>query len=300
MTDETMAAFLFDTFDGLRDLVERCDAAMGTLEAPAIAAVPPGRLLTQAADDASGRLCDFGMAQINDERAVLRVFVHPPEARREGEIINALMRALQTKRLFERGWLRIERVLRPETVALPAETVAAYRHLGFKYFYTEHEMHRSLREPPPEAPASAGIEIVPWTRERDADIRDAYNDAFRDRGFGGFDEDDWASATFSAQDGFRPDLSFLALDGDALAGFCLCEDAGDPKTGWIDTVGVSPSHRRRGVASALTVRAMTMMRNVGLATAALRVNEDNERARLVYERLEFSTAKKHVVYRKQM
>jgi mycothiol synthase len=240
------------------------------------------------------------MAHIDGDRAVLRAFVHPLDARREAEILGDLMRAMQTKRLFEHGWLRIERVLRTETVGLSAETVAAYRQLGFAYFYTEHEMHRDLHEPLPSAVMPDGVGIEPWTPERDEAIRETHNESFRERGFAGFDEDDWAGASFSAQDGFRPDLSFLALDGELLAGFCLCEDAAEPDAGRIDTVGMRPAYRGRGIASAMIVRAMQAMREAGLERAALRVNEDNGRARRLYDRLGFVPVKKHVVYRKQI
>jgi mycothiol synthase len=287
-------------FPGLRDLVERSDTALGAMEARAVVEVRPAGVLLTHADNDGVKLSGFGLAHINDDRAVLRAFVHPWDARREREIIGALMTAMETKRLFEHGWLRIERVLRPDTQALPRDMTAMYEGLGFALFYVEHEMHRDLRERPPEEPLPPGIEIVPWTRERDAAIRETYNDAFRDRGFAGFDEDDWAGATFSAQDGFRADLSFLALEDEMLAGFCLCEDADHPNTGWIDTVGVRPAYRGRGVASALIARSMAAMRAGGLEHVALRVNEDSERARRLYERLGFATAKKHVVYRKKI
>jgi mycothiol synthase len=279
--------------------VERSDAAAGTLEAMALAQVRSGTLLTHA-DEAAGRLSGFGVVRIDGDRAVLRAFVDPPDARREAEILGDLIRAMQVKRLFERGWLRIERVLRPETPGLHADTVAAYRQLGFEQLYTEREMVLDLRGAPPDGQTPGGVAIAPWTRERDAAIREAYNDAFRDRGFAGFDEDDWAGETFSAQDGFRADLSFLALDGAVLAGFCLCEGADEPDTGWIDTVGVRPAYRRRGVATALLARTMAAMRDAGLDRAALRVNEDNDGARRLYERLGFTVAKKHVVFRKQI
>jgi mycothiol synthase len=287
-------------FPGLRDLVERSDAALGAMEVPAVVAVPSAGVLLTHADNNGVGLSGFGLAHINDDRAVLRAFVHPWDARREREIIGALTAAMEAKRLFEHGWLRIERVLRPETRALPRDMTAMYESIGFEFFYVEYEMHRDLRERPPEEPLPPGIEIMPWTRERDAAVRETYNDAFRDRGFAGFDEDDWSGATFSAQDGFRADLSLLALEDEMLAGFCLCESTDDPNTGWIDTVGVRPPYRGRGVASALMARSMAAMRAGGLEHVALRVNKDNARARRLYDGLGFVTVKKHVVYRKRV
>jgi mycothiol synthase len=277
-------------------LAARRDAALGTLEAATLRVEALSGVLVTHRDDAHG---GFGLAQIEGDRAVMRAFTYPPDARTEAEIIQALAAAVQSRKLLERGWLRIERVLRPETRGLAADVTAAYEQAGFSFFYVEHEVHRDLAALP-DTPAPAGVRLVPWTAERDAEIRLAYNDAFRDRGFAGFDEDDWAGATFSKQAGFRADLSFLAVAGDTLTGFVLCEDGDEPGVGWIDTVGVRPAQRAHGIGSALILRALEAMRDAGLATAGLRVNEDNARARRVYDRLGFRPLKKHVVYRKQI
>jgi ribosomal protein S18 acetylase RimI-like enzyme len=283
--------------DGLRALAERRDAALGALDASTLdrtARAPV--LLTHVDGESAGRA--FGLAAIDGDRAILSAFTHPHDARREADIIGALEAAIRSRRLLDEGWLRIERVLLP-TTTLSRDVTEEYKRLGFTHFYTEHELHRSLDELPALA-VPAGIEITPWTRDRDAEIREAYNDAFGDRGFEGFDKDDWAGATFSAQEGFRADLSFLAIAGGVIAGFCLCEDAHAPNIGWIDTLGVRPKHRSRGVATALTIRAMHAMRDASLTAAGLRVNVDNARARRLYDRLGFRLFKQHIVYRKRI
>jgi mycothiol synthase len=154
---------------------------------------------------------------------------------------------------------------------------------------------------PLPAPAAFpnGVRIERWTRERDAAIREAYNAAFADRGFAGDGIAEWAAGPFSGQESFRPELSFLALEGGTISGFVLCTVEDDePHTGWIDTVGVRPAARGRGIADALLLAAMRAMHAAGLQDAALRVNDDNPRARRVYDRLGFATRRKHVVYRK--
>lgn len=287
--------------DGLRQIVERRDDALGTLDATALARAENAPVLVTHVDTDSGAKA-FGLARIEGDRAVLSAFTARHDPRGEADIIDALVVAIKSRRLLSEGWLRIERVLRAETSGLPRDVTDEYKRLGFTYFYTEYELQRDVSALP-DAPVPAGIAIAPWTPERDADIGEAYNDAFRDRGFTGFDEAGWAGQAFSAQDGFRADLSFLALDRDpsrtgTLAGFCLSEHADGPDMGWIDNVGVRPKYRNRGIASALIVRAMQAMRDAGLARAGLRVNEDNTRARRLYDHLGFRVVKKHVVYRK--
>jgi ribosomal protein S18 acetylase RimI-like enzyme len=285
--------------EGLREAAARRDAALGTLDAESLTSIESASTLLVHVDDGERARPVFGIARIERNRAVLSAYSDPPDARGEAEVIEALAVAIKARRLLESGWLRIERVLRTETVSLQQDFVAEYQRLGFEYFYTEHEMERDLSVLPDVSPP-AGAVLVPWTREHDAEIRVAYNDAFRDRGFAGFDEADWAGETFSAQDGFRADLSFLAFAGGVLAGFCLCEESDGADTGWIDTVGVRPPHRGRGIASAMVVRSMQAMQAAGLVYAALRVNDDNARARRLYERLNFRISKKHVVYRKEI
>ena len=45
---------------------------------------------------------------------------------------------------------------------------------------------------------------------------------------------------------------------------------------------------------------MRAYRDAGMARVALRVNDDNDRARRVYERLGFVPARKHVVYERRL
>jgi mycothiol synthase len=200
-----------------------------------------------------------------------------------------------------RYWLRCEHVLGLATDRLPEEYVATLQWRGFELFYVEHEMACApYASPAPQVPPQ-NVEIVGWSADlHDAQMCAIYNAVFLDRGFAGYDEDHWVDADPSEQSEFRPDLSVFALSNGAVVGFCLCDDADEPGTGWIDTVGVLPAYRGRGAASALITRVVDAMRTAGLDRVTLRVNDDNVPARRVYERLGFVSVKRHVVYRKQI
>jgi mycothiol synthase len=200
--------------------------------------------------------------------------------------------------------LRIERVLSPSTANLPETAMALYESLGYERFYVEHEMSRTVagtsvgRTPD-------GISVASWTSARHAEIRYAYNDAFRERGFEGYSPDEWGDAYYP--DDFHPELSFVAFEADLVVGFTFCAVLDDPDewtdpairgAGWIDTVGVRPSHQGRGIASSLLMCAMEALKASGVDRAVLRVNEDNGRAENVYQRLGFKVVRKHIVYKK--
>lgn len=297
--------------EGLRALARACDEALGTDEEPlidrgvALLAQDEDAPHTAARADAHGLAAAGWIDRLRggEPRALLRVFTRPDVRPFEDELIEMLhgraVRLLRDEPADRPRWVRADRVLRGHVPALPRETLDTYGRLGLTFLYVEHEMRRPLDPLPAPAAFPNGVRIEGWTRERDAAIREAYNAAFADRGFAGYGIAEWAEGPFSGQESFRPELSFLALEGGTISGFVLCTVEDDePHTGWIDTVGVRPAARARGIADALLLAAMRSMHAGGLQEAALRVNDDNPRARRVYDRLGFATQRKHVVYRK--
>ena len=73
---------------------------------------------------------------------------------------------------------------------------------------------------------------------------------------------------------FRGDLTYLAMDEETIVGFCLnWVDASQHvetgvREGWIEAVGVIPSWRGRGTASALMTKTMNAFVTEGLTQAA--------------------------------
>ncbi len=254
---------------------------------------------------AAGWVRASGAAGSSNRRACLYAFATPDQPGLYAELL-AWLDGIAATALESGGVLRIERVLSPSTAALPEQAIALYEALGYQRFYVEHEMSCSVTGTPAGGRID-GISIAPWTSARHAEIRDAYNDAFRQRGFEGYAPDQWGEAYYPED--FRPELSFIALDRDRVVGFTFCTVLGDsdPWTdpaisgaGWIDIIGVRPLHQGRGIASSLLACAMAALNASGVDRAVLRVNEDNGRAENVYRRLGFKTVRKHIVYKKAL
>src|SRR3954447_14642418 len=81
-------------------------------------------------------------------------------------------------------------------------------------------MSRPLTDLPP-LPAVPGIELVPYTPDRDDEVRRAHNAASTEHhGSSERDPETWRSL-FTGQRAFRSDLSVLALEDGVLLGYVL-------------------------------------------------------------------------------
>jgi ribosomal protein S18 acetylase RimI-like enzyme len=295
----------------IEGVARRCNAVYGTLEATLVDSLADrlrwdsgiGDVARVLVDDsrivAAGWLCSRTAAA--EARDCLYAFAEPGCASELYELVGWLTALHPNLGVVH----RFERVLAPETDDLPPDQIRLYESLGFERFYTELEMacdltHVALRDVP-------GIELLPWSPELHPRTRDAYNEAFAERGFDGYTADEWPTAFY--EDDIDPRVSFVAQDGARIVGFVFSSVLNDPD-GWtdpairgegaIDTLGVAPAYQRRGIATQLLTRSMSALRATGVRRAVLRVNEDNARARRVYQRLGFRVARKHVVYRKEL
>jgi mycothiol synthase len=161
-------------------------------------------------------------------------------------------------------------------------------------------MERPLTDLPPLQPVP-GIELVPFGWERDDEVRRAHNAAFTEH-HGSSDRDPatWQSL-FTGQRSFRPDLSLLALQDGAVAGYLLAYvyEADTQATGRrlaeFGQIGVLPPARGRGVASALIAAALRAAADRDCKSAGLQVDSDNVTGALrLYEKLGFTTARTQV------
>lgn len=97
----------------------------------------------------------------------------------------------------------------------------------------------------------------------------------------------WDAAAFETLLDGTGAFAFLALDEDPV-GVVLCRAlAGEAE---ILTVAVPPWARRRGIARAMIVAALSTARELGAATAFLEVDVDNAPAVALYESLGFERA----------
>ena len=150
--------------------------------------------------------------------------------------------------------------------------------------------------------ATTDIEIVPWQPEHSAAVLPVKNAAFADHwGSTPTDAETWDVWMGAANT--RLDLSFVAIDGGEVVGFALNghypadEEILGRKDGWIESLGVSRSHRGRGIASALIAASVAAFADAGFDCAMLGVDSANPTgARGLYERLGFEPLHRAVTH----
>jgi len=138
-------------------------------------------------------------------------------------------------------------------------------------------------EGPTEAPKwPEGIGVM--TYESDIDLRRAFaagREAFKDH---------WGHVDGGDEAGFErflhrletdPDvdrsLRFLATDGEEFAGICNVSprEGTDEATGYVESLGVRPAWRKRGIGLALLRHAFSVLQDRGLSACALHVDSES-------------------------
>ncbi|MFD3312637.1 GNAT family N-acetyltransferase [Streptomyces sp. NPDC058694] len=172
-----------------------------------------------------------------------------------------------------------------------------YRQAGFEARRWFFDMCRPLDDDPiPATTPAGGLRVVPFTEAYDEATRLAHNEAFLDHwGHTPSTPDRWRHQSTGARS-FRPDASFLALDGNEVAGYLLSHeyDAETAMTGirecWIDRLGTRPAWRGTGVATALLTTCLRAAQEQGCRRAGLNVDSANATGALgLYERCGFRT-----------
>jgi len=192
----------------------------------------------------------------------------------------------------------------PET-NLGAQALA--RSFGYEPARWFTDMERSLLEDLPEiSPMPDGLEVRPASARQARRIWEADHEAFQDH-WGGWDRSEASFRRWIESPEFQPELLVVAWDGDEVAGAVLNaiypeenEDLGVSR-GWLDNVFTRRPWRRRGLARALIVRSLHLLRDRGLATAALGVDADNPSGAFgLYASVGFSPTERFVAWRKPM
>ena len=96
------------------------------------------------------------------------------------------------------------------------------------------------------------------------------------------------------KDGFLPEATWLAVytyGGEVEYCGTIQGVRASHKYGAIQNVGITPSHRGRGVGSALIAAALVGFQQVGLSRVYLEVTAQNDRAVRLYKRLGFRRTK---------
>jgi mycothiol synthase len=177
---------------------------------------------------------------------------------------------------------------------------ALVRRAGLEAERWYREMQRPLTDLPETRPV-AGIDIVPFTGDRDDEVRLAHNAAFRrHHGSSERDAEAWG-ALFTGQRGFRPDLSRLAIEDGVVVGYVLSyvyeadTAARGSRQVVLGQIGVLPPARGRGVASALIAEVLATAAGSDCQSAGLGVDTENVTGALrLYEGLGFRPVRSRV------
>lgn len=238
-----------------------------------------GRGMAVGGWDAYRSLSAFGVSYIADTdplRIYLMGGVHP--VHRHQSIGTALFRwqvdgAIEWRDEHRPGqplWLGCYSELgRPGT-----ERVAT--HFGFtteRYYY---DLQRDLSHPVRirEVP---GLTFEPLTDGRTEEVRLLHNLCFAPLGGADVEPQSWQERL--AEDSFRHDWSYVAIDGDRVIGYAMSgEDESydeNAPSGWTERFGVHPDHRGKGISLALMGHCLQAMRSSGCLEAGIGVDTDD-------------------------
>jgi mycothiol synthase len=195
------------------------------------------------------------------------------------------------------------------TNALAANTGAAelFTGRGFeacRYFF---HMHRPFDTAIPAVEVPAGLRMIAYDPAYDEALRLTHNEVFLDHwGSTPHEPDSWKT-WFTGSRAFRPNLSFLILDGEEIVSYSLGYEwvADTVVSGirdvYLGQVGTRRTHRGRGLAGVTLAKVMAEAAANGFERASLGVDAENPTGALgLYESLGFATSIKVVSYRRPL
>ncbi|MDP9467730.1 MAG: GNAT family N-acetyltransferase, partial [Chloroflexota bacterium] len=155
-------------------------------------------------------------------------------------------------------------------------------------------------------PMPDGLDLRPVGDQQLRQLWDADVEAFIDH-WGGFDGSDARYETWRSDPKFDPSLFMVAWDGSEIAGGVVNEiNAAENAAlgrlqGWLASVFVRRQWRRRGLARALVMRSLAILRERGMTSAGLGVDADNANEALrLYTECGFEVDFRSVAYRKPL
>ena len=179
---------------------------------------------------------------------------------------------------------------------------AAYRDAGFEVIRHSFQMRIELDACPAEPVFPTGIEVRPMREGEEERIHAAHMETFAE--LWGFHEQTYEQWRVWQRDrtSFNPELWYLALEGDELAGFALCAPAhsGEPDFGWVELLGVRPAWRRRGLGEALLRHSFREMYARGFTRIGLGVDAENATGAVkLYERVGMHQVRRNDTWERQ-
>ncbi|MGD8753555.1 MAG: GNAT family N-acetyltransferase [Anaerolineales bacterium] len=167
-----------------------------------------------------------------------------------------------------------------DTTVEPAKEL--FKDMDLKLIRHSFRMLIEMDAMPPEPRWAEGIQVRTYNPEEDAEaVYRADVEAFRDH-FGfieqPFEEDfERFMHHMTQKESYDPSLWFLAMDGDEIAGFCLCHKWAheDKETGYVSGLGVRRAWRQRGIGLALLRHSFREFYQRGKRKVALGVDAEN-------------------------
>ena len=173
---------------------------------------------------------------------------------------------------------------------------------GYRDIRWWNEMRRDLAlSLPAVPPVPSGLRVTTVGPEWIEPARVAHNDAFSEHfGSSERDPDVWAH-WFVNPSHFEPGISFLVLDGDAIAAYMLVHfypadhAATGRRTAYIGQLGTLGPWRRRGLGTLLLATGLAAFASAGYDVAELGVDTENATGALgLYERIGFVPVRRSV------
>jgi mycothiol synthase len=165
-------------------------------------------------------------------------------------------------------------------------------------------MVRSLSDPIADAPLPKGLEIRPVREEDHRRIWDADCEAFLDH-WGSYQRTEEDRESWFGTPELDTTLWKVAWAGDEVAGSVMSfifdeeNERLGVRRGWLEHISVRRPWRRRGVASALIVESLHVLRERGMEEAALGVDAENLSGALrLYESHGFHRHRTGIAFRK--
>ena len=157
-----------------------------------------------------------------------------------------------------------------------------FEDFGYDYLRSSYRMMIDLEQPPPAPTWPAGLQVRTYNPDSDLEaVYRADTDAFRDHF--GFVEEPYEEGLehfkhfMTGYEGFDPSLWYLAMDGEEVAGICLCRPHSydDPDLGYVSVLGVRRQWRKRGLGLAFLRHAFGEFYRRGKRKAGLGVDAEN-------------------------
>jgi mycothiol synthase len=175
---------------------------------------------------------------------------------------------------------------------------------GFSLARSTWRMAIDLAAPPSPPAWPGGIRLRAYRHPQDLEaVYRCVRDSFRDH---------WGYVDVPFEQGlalFRhsstvlhpvePDLWFVAMDGEEIAGISICRRQADddPEMGWVDILGVLRAWRKRGLGLALLLHSFHALRQAGAAQAGLGVDAGSlTGATRLYTRAGMSVSRELALY----